>query len=66
MTMVQQAFEDIYLLVLDVDGIDCAHSLFYTMDEHVNQPLSREPSWLFRSSPVDFRLDDDFEENEKK
>ena len=56
--MAQQAFEDAYLFVLDLDGDDCgAGNLRYTMAHTGKQPMdNHEMEWLARhSTRIDFR-----------
>jgi hypothetical protein len=58
--MAQQAFEDVYLFVLGLDGDACADNLRYTMDSAVSKPLvPGESSTMFRqASTIGFRADD--------
>jgi hypothetical protein len=58
--MAQQAFEDVYLFVLDVDGDACADNLRYTMDDTNIKPLvTGESNTVFRqASMIGFRADD--------
>lgn len=65
--MAQQAFEDVYLFVLDLDGDACAFNLRFTLDDAVSKPLVRgESSTLFRqTSTIGFRADDSREVKQK-
>jgi hypothetical protein len=58
--MAQQAFEDVYLFVLDLDGDACAFNLRFTLDDAVSKPLVRsESNTMFgQTGMIGFRADD--------
>jgi hypothetical protein len=49
LALAHTAFEDTYLMINDVDGVDWADFLRYRMNDDINDRLSTEQSWLLAS-----------------